>query len=56
MDDHWPQIKAWRHSERARLIAERVALAPATRRQWSAAIEAHLRGAFEMPRAAVIGF
>jgi len=56
MDNNWPQIKAWRRSERARLIAERMALAPVTRQPWSAAIEAHLRGGFPIPRGAVVGF
>lgn len=36
-------VKAWRRSERARLIAWRMAVAVEQRRQWGAAIEAALR-------------
>ena len=36
-------VKAWRRAQRERLIAERMAVAPAVRRQWAKSIAAGLR-------------
>jgi 5-formyltetrahydrofolate cyclo-ligase len=38
------EVKAWRRNERERLIAERIAVPPATRRGWGERITATLRG------------
>jgi len=38
----WPEIRAWRKSERAALIERRVAVPLRTRREWSAALERRL--------------
>jgi 5-formyltetrahydrofolate cyclo-ligase len=38
----WAEIRKWRKEQRARLIAERMAVPVAERRAWSAALEAHL--------------
>lgn len=38
-----PEVKIWRRSERERLIAWRIAVAPEQRRQWGAVIEVALR-------------
>jgi len=37
------ELKAWRRSERQRLLALRIAVPPAERRLWGAEIEAKLR-------------
>jgi 5-formyltetrahydrofolate cyclo-ligase len=38
----WPEIRAWRRAERARLIAARMAAPVQDRRAWSALVERHL--------------
>ena len=39
----WAELKAWRRSERRRLLAQRTAAPPAQRRQWGQKIERRLR-------------
>ena len=38
----WPEIRAWRRTERTRLIAARIAAPLRERRAWSERLEAHL--------------
>jgi len=52
----WPQIRAWRRQQRAALIARRVALPAAQRREWSAAISACVESCFPMLVEMTIGF
>ena len=52
----WSQISAWRREQRAALIARRVALPAAQRREWSAAISACLESCFPRLAEMTVGF
>src|SRR3990170_505389 len=52
----WRQIRAWRAQQRAALIARRVALPAAQRREWSAAISALLESCFPLLAEMTVGF
>lgn len=52
----WPRIKAWRAQQRADLIARRMALPAAQRREWNAAISACLESCFPRLAEMTIGF
>ena len=54
--NEWPQISAWRSAQRAALIARRVALPLAQRREWNAAISACLESCFPQLAGMTIGF
>ncbi len=49
------EVKAWRRSERQRLLASRADAPPAERRQWGHRIEARLRPLLEERRGTVLG-
>jgi 5-formyltetrahydrofolate cyclo-ligase len=49
------EIKLWRRKQRARLIAERMALSPMLRRQWGVAIDARLDALFATLPGRVLG-
>ena len=53
---NWSQISAWRREQRAALIARRVALPAAQRREWSAAISACLESCFPRLAEMTVGF
>jgi 5-formyltetrahydrofolate cyclo-ligase len=50
------EVKRWRRATRAALIERRMAVAPATRRQWAAAIEPALEALIRARGARTIGF
>ena len=52
----WEELKAWRKTQRALLVARREALGESERKAWNESITAHLLAAFEVPRDAVVGF
>ena len=52
----WPQISAWRRQQRAALIARRVALPAAQRREWNASISACVESCFPLLAQMTIGF
>ncbi len=52
----WPQIGAWRRQQRAALIARRVALPLAQRREWNASISACVESCFPLLAQMTIGF
>src|SRR5688500_20038867 len=52
----WNEIKAWRKTKRAELIAAREAIAPEQRAAWSARIAASLEQGIPVPAGAVVGF
>ena len=49
------ELRAWRRSERQRLLALRTAIPPAQRRQWGQAIEARLRTLLQEQPRSVLG-
>src|SRR5438552_12488854 len=49
------ELRAWRRSERQRLLALRTAIPPAQRRQWGQAIEARLRTLLQEQPSSVLG-
>jgi len=51
-----PELAQWRKSERAALIARRLAASAPDRAAWSARIEAHLRAGFPALERLVVGF
>ncbi|GIK99104.1 MAG: 5-formyltetrahydrofolate cyclo-ligase [Alphaproteobacteria bacterium] len=55
MNDAWPEIRAWRKAERARLIEARVAAAR-ERRAWSTSIETALETRLPFLANALVGF
>ncbi len=52
----WPQIKAWRTQQRARLIAQRAAASRDQRQRWNAAISELLESGFPLLAGMTIGF
>jgi 5-formyltetrahydrofolate cyclo-ligase len=52
----WPQIRDWRKQQRADLIARRIAVSPATLRQWRGTIEGWIAAGFPMLAGMTIGF
>jgi 5,10-methenyltetrahydrofolate synthetase len=52
----WDEIRAWRKSLRAELIARRAETAESHRRQWNERITEHLLAGFEMPPDTVVGY
>ena len=54
--EHWNEVKAWRKDRRAELIAVRVALELAQRKELDTRITALLEAGFPVPTGAVIGF
>ncbi len=52
----WPQITAWRRQQRAALIARRVALPAAQRREWNDAVSACIETCFPLLANMAIGF
>jgi 5,10-methenyltetrahydrofolate synthetase len=52
----WDEIKAWRKTMRAELIARRAETPDLDRRKWNERITEHLLAGFEMPVAAVVGY
>lgn len=54
--EEWPQIRAWRKAERARLIEARLAAGRERRQAWSANIEATLEERLPFLAGALIGF
>jgi 5,10-methenyltetrahydrofolate synthetase len=52
----WNEIRAWRKSQRAELVARREAADRAARQSWNERITARLLDGFEVPRDAVIGY
>lgn len=52
----WDEVKAWRKSLRAELIARRSETPDAKRRQWNERITEYLLGGFEMPPDTVVGY
>ena len=52
----WEDIKAWRKTERARLVELRAAWPSETRRTWNGCITDHLVNGFEIQTETVIGF
>jgi 5-formyltetrahydrofolate cyclo-ligase len=53
---NWEEIKVWRKTRRAELIAARMAFAPAQRKAWNERISASLEAGFALPPGTVIGF
>jgi 5-formyltetrahydrofolate cyclo-ligase len=53
--DNDREIKLWRREQRARLIAERIAVSPKLRRQWGEAIDARLDALVAMLSGRVLG-
>ena len=49
------ELRAWRRSERQRLLALRTAVSPAKRREWGRKIEARLRSLMEERPVAILG-
>jgi 5,10-methenyltetrahydrofolate synthetase len=56
MPRNWQEIKAWRKTQRAELVAKREALAATERQAMNERITAHLLGSFEVPPEAIVGF
>ena len=52
----WPEIKSWRKQMRAELIAQRVALESARRREMNAVISAHIEAGFALLAGMTVGF
>jgi 5,10-methenyltetrahydrofolate synthetase len=53
---YWDEIKVWRKSLRAELIARRAATPDTRRKEWNERITQHLVAAFEMPPDTVVGY
>ncbi len=56
MDMAWSEIRSWRRQKRAELIAQRVALDSARRRELNVAISAHLETGFALLAGMTVGF
>jgi 5-formyltetrahydrofolate cyclo-ligase len=56
MDQTWLEIRNWRLQARAELIAQRVALDSARRREMNVAISAHIEAGFALLAGMTIGF
>ncbi len=52
----WQEIKAWRKTQRAELLAKREALGETRRKALNERLTAHLLGGFDIPHGAVIAF
>ena len=52
----WPQVKEWRRRRRAELIAQRVALPPAQRREWGRSISSSLEAGFPLLAGMTVAF
>jgi 5,10-methenyltetrahydrofolate synthetase len=52
----WPEIKQWRKTQRAELVARREAVPEETRAAWNEAITRCLLDGFDVPHDAVIGY
>ncbi len=56
MNETWLEIKSWRRQTRAELIAQRVALDTARRREMNVAISAHIETGFALLAGMTVGF
>jgi len=56
MDGSWPEVRSWRKKTRTELIARRVALDSALRRELNAAISAHIEVGFALLAGMTVGF
>jgi 5-formyltetrahydrofolate cyclo-ligase len=52
----WQDVRAWRKSQRALLVAKREALGEVQRKAWSERITSHLLACIDVPRDAVVAF
>jgi 5-formyltetrahydrofolate cyclo-ligase len=52
----WPEIRQWRKTQRAELVARREATPEATRHGWNDAITRHLLAGFDVPPEAIVGY
>jgi 5-formyltetrahydrofolate cyclo-ligase len=52
----WDEIKAWRKTQRAELIARRAATDAAERARWNEHITGHLLAGYGIPEQAIVGF
>jgi 5-formyltetrahydrofolate cyclo-ligase len=56
MDQDWSEIRKWRRQTRAELIAQRVAVDRARRREMNVAISAHIETGFALLAGMTVGF
>ena len=52
----WPEIRQWRKTQRAELVARREAAPEPTRQAWNEAMTRHLLDGFDVPSETIVGY